>query len=119
MPKQSKTSKTKEQTHNPNAYAHADHDRKIKPDPQSEKNLVKSLESSSVFGPLESSSVLAPFWLRFELLESSSSWTESSFKINVLLESSAEAQPKRREMNQTDADRTKDRANQKGEKKNR
>ncbi|CAI9775850.1 unnamed protein product [Fraxinus pennsylvanica] len=33
-------------------------------------------------------------WLRFafESLESSSSWTESSFEINVLLESSAEAQ---------------------------
>ena len=77
------------------------------------------MESSSVFGPLESSSVLAPFWLRFELLESSSSWTETSFEINVLLESSAEAQPKRREMNQTDTGRTEDKANQKGKKKNK
>ena len=36
----------------------------------------------------------------------------------MLLESSAEAQPKRREMNQTDTGRTEDRANHKGKKKN-
>ena len=37
----------------------------------------------------------------------------------MLLESSVEAQPKQREMNQTDAGRTEDRANQKGKKKTR
>ena len=108
--KRTKKGKTNQrgETHNPNAYAHADHNRKIKPepqlDPQSEKNKTSRWNQ-------------ALFWLRFELLESSSSWTESSFEINVLLESSAEAQPKRREMNQIDAGRTEDKANQKGGKK--
>ena len=57
---------------------------------------------------------------------SSSSWTESSFEINVLLESSTEAQTslsdlraittKTETQNQIDAGRTEDRANQKGKK---
>ena len=93
---------------------------------------------------LESSSVLAPFWLRWNQpndlapfrfcsvsllsrFSSSSSWTESSFEINELLESSAEAQrslsdlraltTKTETQNQTDSGRTEDIANQNGKKK--
>ena len=127
----------KNQTHNPKAYAHADHNRKIKSDPQSEITIHSTCSPTDFifiifesrgrgslfcngkkrsrfysaqpndallggrvvgiklcFGSVGINLTMQPFGSVSLLsrFSSSSSWTESSFEINVLLESSAEAQ---------------------------